>query len=422
MVEEHVPEEQKDETVTDEKASDQKAIDEKVNDVKTDEIKENGSPDERPAENGDEKKDDTTKDKKTEKEKDKDDGDMDEDGESSDEEELGSLEKPVEILTTKRERKSVEVYVVEKKEEEKKEGLDYSKGKGVKLGDIPIVKHNVNRADTEDLQVLHRMMYRRAGKQHNTKKNIREFCGWPFEKDSKEYKSVRSNIIDRLITTALKWTLNLLGLDKSGKNNDEMRDILCAFLLEPEMNETKVADRKSGGGSKRSSGKKSTPKRKSTPKGKSKKKSKDSGDDDDADDDDVSDVSEASDDNESGSEEEEKEEKPKKKTPQPKKSPKKKAKATPVKIAIPAKKKSASKKRKADESETSEDEEPLSKKSNVPPTDAELKKVVSAILKDADLEEVTMKSVVRQVYDKYSSFDLSSRKDFIKVTVKELIS
>jgi len=417
--------------MVEEQAKDDKVTEETVSDEKpAEEIKENGSTadEEKPTENGDDAKEKSSegtktkkKAKKTEKEdKDKNkDNDDDEDGESS-EEELGSLEKPVEILTKKRERKSVEVYTVEKvKEEEKKEGLDYSKGKGVKLGDIPIVNHNVSRADTEDLQVLHRMMYRKPGKLHNTKKNIREFCGWPFEKDSKEYNSVKYNLIDRLLTTALKWTLNLLGLDKSGKDTEQQRDLLLEFLLKPEMNDMEIPTRRKSGGSKRkSSGKKRTPKGKGKSKSKPKKKSEGSDDEDE-----VSDVSDASDDNDSGSdEEEEKEEKPKKKTPAKKPTPKKKA--TPVKIAIPAKKsKSASKKRKpAASDESSEDEAPLVKKSNVPPTDAELKKVVSAILKDADLEEVTMKSVVRQVYDKYSSFDLSSRKDFIKGTVKELIS
>jgi len=384
----------------------EKVGEESVSEQKPEEIKENGSTeDEKPAENGDLVKDE----KDGEDDHDGEDGDED-DGESS-EEELGLLEKPVEILTSKRERKSIDVYGDKKPEEQKrKEELDYSKGKGVKLGDIPIVLHHINRADTEDLQVLHRMMYRRVGKQRTTKQNIRAFCGWPFEKDSKAYNSVKENIIDRLLLNALKWTLDLLAIEKS-EDTEEMRDALCEFLLKPEMNDTEPKPRKSEGGSKRkSSGKKGTPKKKSTPKSKSKKKVADSNDD-------VSDVSEASDGNESDNEDEKEEEKPKK-TPQSKKSAKK-SKATPVKIAIPAKKKSASKKRK---SESSEDEEPLAKKSNAPPTDAELKKVVSGILKDADLEQVTMKSVVKQVYDKYSSFDLSSRKDYIKSTVKELIS
>lgn len=52
--------------------------------------------------------------------------------------------------------------------------------------------------------------------------------------------------------------------------------------------------------------------------------------------------------------------------------------------------------------------------------DAELKVMVKKILEGANLEEVTMKSVCRQVYDNYPDFDLTHKKDFIKETVKSV--
>ncbi|XP_055313683.1 protein DEK isoform X1 [Sitodiplosis mosellana] len=73
----------------------------------------------------------------------------------------------------------------------------------------------------------------------------------------------------------------------------------------------------------------------------------------------------------------------------------------------------------------SEDDEPLSKKakpSPSPPTDDEIKKIVKEILDKANLEEITMKTVCRNVYSKYPDFDLSHKKEFIKTTVKSLIS
>jgi len=368
-------------------------------------VDENGE-DEKPAVNGDDNhaEGETNGDEKKPTEN----GDDDDDGESS-EEELGLLEKPIEILTSKRVRKSVDAYV-EKVKETKEEDFDYSKGGGLKLGDIPFIKHNIDRADTEDLTVLHRMMYRRVGRANFVKKNIREFCGWPFDEESKEFKSIRSNVIDRLLKEAMKWTLNLLGLDKTD-DMEENRNTLVEFLKKPVMIEKEVPKRTSTGGKKKSK----TPKKK-TPKAKKKKSKetvKDSGDD--------SDVSEASSNDDSSDEEEDEKPKktPAKKTGSAKKSPKG---GTPVKISLPVKKGSSKKKRKSTASSDSEDEEPLKKKGNKPPTDAELKKVVSAILKDADLETVTMKNVVKQVYDKYTSFDLTDRKDFIKSTVKDLIS
>merc|ERR1711936_963414 len=168
--------------------------------------------------------------------------DNDEDGESS-EEELGELEKPVEILTSKRSRKSVEAYVIEQpkdpKEEEKK--YDFSTGPGIKIADIPYTKYMVDKADVEDLHILHRAMYggRSAGRENMIKRNIRLFCGWPFDKDSKEYKSIYTNIIDKLTVPAMKWTLNLLGLDKS-ETLDEMMVTLTDFLTKPVMIEKKI--------------------------------------------------------------------------------------------------------------------------------------------------------------------------------------
>jgi len=360
------------------------------------EVKENGA-EEKPAENGNGNHTETNGDEKPTEN-----GDDDE-GESS-EEELGLLEKPVEILTAKRARKSVDVYVEQQKEKKVEEDFDYSTGPGVKLGEIPYIKHMIDRADTEDLHVLHQMMYRKKPKINQTnmvKKRIREFCGWPFGEDSKEFKSIKSNVTDRLLKDMLKWTINLLGLEKDD-DMEVMRATLVEFMKKPTMIEKEIPKRKSSVGAKRKS---KTPKKKDS--AKKKKKSEEE-------------VSEASSDNDSDDEEE----KPKKKTPAKKAaaSPKKKTPKTPtVKIALPAKKKSSTKKKSKSTSD-SEDEAPLKKKAKKPPSDAELKKAVSAILKDADLEQVTMKNVLKQVYDKYTSFDLSDRKDFIKTTVKELIS
>jgi len=56
------------------------------------------------------------------------------------------------------------------------------------------------------------------------------------------------------------------------------------------------------------------------------------------------------------------------------------------------------------------------------PDDDEIRDVVENILDGADLEAVTMKAVVKKVYAKYPKFDLSDRKDFIKDTVRQIIS
>ena len=56
-----------------------------------------------------------------------------------------------------------------------------------------------------------------------------------------------------------------------------------------------------------------------------------------------------------------------------------------------------------------------------PPTNGELKKLIAELLKEADLGKITMKTILHQVYDRYSDFDLSSQKEFLKKTVKECL-
>uniref|UniRef100_A0A2K6A0S1 DEK-C domain-containing protein n=1 Tax=Mandrillus leucophaeus TaxID=9568 RepID=A0A2K6A0S1_MANLE len=66
-------------------------------------------------------------------------------------------------------------------------------------------------------------------------------------------------------------------------------------------------------------------------------------------------------------------------------------------------KKNQNSSKKESESEDSSDDEPL--------------------IKNANLEEVTMKQICKKVYENYPTYDLTERKDFIKTAnVKELIS
>lgn len=52
--------------------------------------------------------------------------------------------------------------------------------------------------------------------------------------------------------------------------------------------------------------------------------------------------------------------------------------------------------------------------------DAVIRKKIEKILKTADLEKVTMKTVRQQVIDMYPDHDLNDKKEFIKSTVKEV--
>uniref|UniRef100_A0A3P9I1I9 DEK proto-oncogene n=1 Tax=Oryzias latipes TaxID=8090 RepID=A0A3P9I1I9_ORYLA len=67
----------------------------------------------------------------------------------------------------------------------------------------------------------------------------------------------------------------------------------------------------------------------------------------------------------------------------------------------------------------SEDDLPLIKMVKTSLSDAELKETLETLLRDADLEEMTMKKICQKVFDMFPEHDLSSRKDFIKQTVKD---
>jgi protein DEK len=348
-----------------------------------------------------------------------DDNNENESGEESSEEELGLLERPVEILERKRDRKSTDRLALEKYDTPKqdKEELDYTKGKGMKLGDITYIRHQIDKTNAEELKTLHRILFHKQGKITMIKKNIRSFCGYPFEKDSNHCKKVE-NQLDRIFMGQLKTLCGYLGQEKSG-DKVAIKERLITYLLKPTDIEKSIP------GKKAKSEKKSKSKKKSKPK----KEAKSSEGIDEP-----SEASSDESDKEEGDEKEEKEGKkkekkaasPKKKTPKKETAKKtEKKKKTPkqpaIKLPVPKKKKDGSpKKRKA--ADESEDDEPLVKKTKTEPTDAELKKVVSGILQGADLEQITMKTVVKQVYEKYPSFDLTTRKDFIKNTVKEIIS
>ncbi|XP_030605692.1 protein DEK [Archocentrus centrarchus] len=99
----------------------------------------------------------------------------------------------------------------------------------------------------------------------------------------------------------------------------------------------------------------------------------------------------------------------------------------------PAAAKPAAKTKKADSSsnsknntntaeDSSDEDEPLIKMVKKGPSDEQLKETVQSLLKEANLEEMTMKQICQRVFDTYPEHDLSSKKDFIKQIVKSLIT
>ncbi|XP_059176098.1 protein DEK-like [Physella acuta] len=369
--------------------------------------------------------------KKEEKDTKEEDTEEKEDDESEEEEEElppGLLEVPL-VVEGKREKKKVErlsATMMVAPQEKKK--VEFEEGSGVKLGDIPYIEYQINSAKAIDLKPLHRVLFLRPGTNMIIKKNIKQFSGFSHSKDSKEHEK-RMSVLNKMVIMELKFICIVLGLERSG-TKPNLVDRIEEFLMEPKDNGLKVKEKKSS----KSGSKKKGTKRKRTSKGSAKKEKEDkdesgSGEDEDADEDDQEEEKEEEEEEE---EEESEEEAPKKKKAkaEPKKTPAKKVSKENGKKEKGKKetKKPAAKKKivsddLSDSLSADSEDEPIAKiAKNSPPSNDEIKELVKKILDGADLETVTMKTVVKQVYAKYPSFDLSDRKDFIKDTVREVIS
>ncbi|XP_022092571.1 protein DEK-like [Acanthaster planci] len=103
----------------------------------------------------------------------------------------------------------------------------------------------------------------------------------------------------------------------------------------------------------------------------------------------------------------------------PKSTPKSAPKSTP-KSAPKSTPKSKAKKMTIEDSDDSSDDEPLIRKAE--PSEAQIEQTVRAFLDKANLELVTMKMVCKKVYETYPDFNLAHKKDFIKATVRSIIS
>ncbi|KAI8501482.1 hypothetical protein Bbelb_207530 [Branchiostoma belcheri] len=166
---------------------------------------------------------------KKEKPKEEQPNEEDEDDESSDEELVGLLEKDP-VVEGKRQRKKTERLEVEVITTPKEE-FRIPEGKGTKLGEIERVEWQLQRNKSEDLKPLHRILFNKGGAATVIKRHIRQFSGFDFEKDSKEYEKKKEQIL-RYTVAALKYFCDTLDIEKKG-NRDELVEKLMEFLMEP---------------------------------------------------------------------------------------------------------------------------------------------------------------------------------------------
>ncbi|XP_068426103.1 protein DEK [Clinocottus analis] len=370
-----------------------------------------------------------------------------------------------EILEGKRAKKSVER--LDFQAPKQKEKLKVGDGSGDKLGDIPRSEHQITRMKAADLKPLHAILFDRPGKMASLKKNLRLFNGFPFDAASEQFSKKREKLLknSNFTNSKLKVVCGVLDLEKKGTHSD-LVDRILSFLIAPKnsgkrlpvkkkrKSKKKLSGDDSSGTkkkkSKASSSSSSSPK-KSRPGSKSSAIVMDSSSDEEEEEEEEEEKAEAEDkpsekEDKSEDEEEEEDESPRsksrgkpvkrartptKKTAPPRKRAKKNA-SESESDDKPTKKKPAAKTKKADSSssknntntadDSSDDDEPLIRMVRKSPGDEQLKETVKKLLEEADLEEMTMKQICRRVFDTYPNHDLSSKKDYIKQTVKSLIT
>uniref|UniRef100_A0A8C6XUZ6 Protein DEK n=1 Tax=Naja naja TaxID=35670 RepID=A0A8C6XUZ6_NAJNA len=293
------------------------------------------------------------------------------------------------IVEGKREKKKVERLTMQVSSLQK-EPFTITPGKGQKLCEIERIQYFLSKKKTDELRNLHKLLYNRPGTVTSLKKNVGQFSGFPFEKGSGQYKK-KEEMLKKYRNAMLKSICEVLDLERSGVNSELVARILN-FLMHPKpsgkpLPKSKKTPNKGGKKERSSSGTARKVKRTKCPEI-------------------LTDESSSEDDEKKGKDESSEEDKESEEE-QPKKSTKKEK----------PKQKVGSKK---SESENSSDDEPLIKKLKKPPTDEELKETVKKLLADANLEEVTMKQICKEVYKNYPSYDLSDRKEFIKKAVKEV--
>ncbi|XP_076319206.1 protein DEK-like isoform X2 [Tachypleus tridentatus] len=250
------------------------------------------------------------------------------------------------------------------------------------------------------------------------KRNIRKFNGFPFTKDSPEFERKKAKL-EKPTIAMLKHMCETLDIERSG-TKEELIERLMTFLIKPAATGKATPRPKRRSSSKgKGSSKGEKRKRKMTRRG-SKSTKKKSGDSE-AESSEEEEEEEHESENESEEESEQEKKKPEKKLNAENKTKAKKKEETSDEDKIKTSVKKPVKNKKlvdASSEGESSDDEPLVKKAKKPPTETEIKQMIKKILDGANLEEITMKKVIKQVSDEYPDFDLSDKKDFIKSTVR----
>lgn len=134
------------------------------------------------------------------------------------------------IVVGKRQRKTVERLtdtIVQPVKPVPEKGIQIPKGSGTKLGDIEVIKQNLNRKLGSDKTVtaLHKIVFDRVGEARNRKSNLRSFCG------SESVQNYEAKL-KKFTNADLNEMTVLLGLS-GGNEKTALATKISNFLVKP---------------------------------------------------------------------------------------------------------------------------------------------------------------------------------------------
>ena len=354
----------------------------------------------------------------------------------------------------KRERKKVEVFapVVEEKKE-----VDIKRGRGTKLADIPNVAFKLSKISRKEdiLKFLYRILYKGVPKQQTVKARIGEFSGWVFEADGE--REMKVDLLTRAYKDTLHELLDLFelarGTGADGKKEAQV-ERLAAFLDAPsasgkkslaeveekkkaardrkrartEAKKAKAPKRASGGSDKQAALIKKLKAENAALKAKiakltGEKEPEAEGDDEDDEEEEEEEEEEEQEEEEEDEDEDEDEDESdsdeefKASAKKPKQAPRAKAEPTPKPAPKPASPAPAPK-------PVSPAPAPAASPAPAPapaqPSSEAIKDAIKSLLKDANMEEVSMKTI-RQSLETQFAVSLSERKNEIKQYVSDVL-
>jgi len=122
-------------------------------------------------------------------------------------------------------------------------------GSGTKIGDLPNVVERLSKFSGagDELKAIHRVLFGTAGKKHEVKKHLYEFCGMAYVADeNKAFGRERAfDSIGKWKMDLVKQVCDIFEVDRSGKKTkEELMDVLLDWLENPKSSGKKSLEKK----------------------------------------------------------------------------------------------------------------------------------------------------------------------------------